>query len=88
MTITSLLKTPSNSFFKTRILPPIAGLYTYIFKPTCANSGCHDGTFRSGFRRWKVPTNTLVFRESIKKDGKYLYRVKPYSLDSSAILAP
>ncbi|HQX44383.1 MAG: hypothetical protein IPP06_05985 [Saprospiraceae bacterium] len=65
----------------------IAGLYTYIFKPTCANSGCHDGTFDPDFRTLESSYNTLVFRESIKKDGKYLYRVKPYSLDSSAILA-
>jgi|JI10StandDraft_1071094.scaffolds.fasta_scaffold16305_4 hypothetical protein len=65
----------------------IAGLYTYIFKPTCANSGCHDGTFDPDFRTLESSYNTLVFRESIKKDGKYLFRVKPYSLDSSGILA-
>ena len=28
----------------------IAGLYQNIFGPTCANSGCHDGTFEPDFR--------------------------------------
>jgi len=65
----------------------IAGLYSYIFKPTCANSGCHDGTFDPDFRTLESSYNTLVNRESIKKDGKYYFRVKPYSLDSSGILA-
>ncbi|MBK8242866.1 MAG: hypothetical protein IPK88_05530 [Saprospiraceae bacterium] len=57
----------------------IAGLYHYIFKPTCANAGCHDGTFDPDFRTLESSYNTLVFREAIKQDGKYLVRVKPYS---------
>jgi hypothetical protein len=65
----------------------IAGLYTYIFKPTCANSGCHDGTSILISERWKVPTIRWYFVNPSKKDGKYLFRVKPYSLDSSGILA-
>ena len=28
----------------------IAGLHQLIFAPTCANSGCHDGTFEPDFR--------------------------------------
>lgn len=65
----------------------IAGLYHYIFKPTCANAGCHDGTFDPDFRTLESSYNTLVFREAIKQDGKYLVRVKPYSPDESVLLA-
>ncbi|NOT36698.1 MAG: hypothetical protein HOP11_04920 [Saprospiraceae bacterium] len=65
----------------------IAGLYTYIFKPTCANAGCHDGTFDPDFRTLESSYNTLVYREAIKQDGKYFVRVKPYSPDESVILA-
>jgi hypothetical protein len=39
----------------------IAGLYTYIFKPTCANVGCHDGTFEPDFRTLESAYNSLVF---------------------------
>ena len=28
----------------------IVGLHQNIFKPTCANAGCHDGTFEPDFR--------------------------------------
>ncbi|MBK9271269.1 MAG: hypothetical protein IPM48_06700 [Saprospiraceae bacterium] len=65
----------------------IAGLYTYIFKPTCANSGCHDGTFDPDFRTLESSYNSLVFRQSIKSDGIYTYRVKPFLPDSSGIMA-
>ncbi|MBK9629635.1 MAG: hypothetical protein IPO62_00975 [Saprospiraceae bacterium] len=65
----------------------IAGLYTYIFKLTCANSGCHDGTFDPDFRTLESSYNSLVYRETIKSDGIYSYRVKPYFADSSAIMA-
>lgn len=65
----------------------IAGLYQYIFKPTCANAGCHDGTFNPDFRTIESSYNTLVFRKAIKQDGKYFIRVKPFAPEESVILA-
>ncbi len=65
----------------------IAGLYHYIFKPTCANAGCHDGTFDPDFRNLESSYNTLVFKKAIKQDGKYFVRVKPFSVDESVIIA-
>lgn len=65
----------------------IAGLFQYIFKPTCANAGCHDGTFDPDFRTLESSYNTLVFRDAIKQDGKYFIRVKPFSPNESVLLA-
>ncbi len=65
----------------------IAGLYTYIFKPTCANVGCHDGTFEPDFRTMESSYNSLVYRKPIKDDGGYQYRVHPYQPDLSVIMA-
>jgi hypothetical protein len=46
----------------------IAGLHKYIFKPTCANSGCHDGNFEPDFRTIESSYNTLVNQAIIKND--------------------
>ena len=56
-----------------------AGLHQNIFAPTCANSGCHDGTFEPDFRTPESTYNTLVMRPVIKNDpaGTYTYRVVP-----------
>jgi hypothetical protein len=35
-------------------------LQARIFTPTCANSGCHDGTFEPDFRTMASSYNTLV----------------------------
>lgn len=63
------------------------GLHQNIFKPTCANSGCHDGTFEPDFRTIESSYNTLVFHDIIKNNpaGTYEYRVKPGSLSESII---
>ncbi len=63
------------------------GLHQNIFKPTCANSGCHDGTFEPDFRTIESSYNTLVFHDIIKNNpsGSYQYRVKPGSLSESII---
>ncbi|MGB1317595.1 MAG: hypothetical protein ACPG5W_05290, partial [Flavobacteriales bacterium] len=55
------------------------GLHQNIFKPTCANSGCHDGTFEPDFRTIESSYNTLVFHDVVKNNpaGTYEYRVKP-----------
>lgn len=40
----------------------IAGLHKNIFKPTCANSGCHDGNFEPDFRTIESSYNSLINR--------------------------
>ncbi|MFT6028126.1 MAG: hypothetical protein ACI8P5_002409, partial [Bacteroidia bacterium] len=61
------------------------GLHQNIFKPTCANSGCHDGTFEPDFRTIESSYNTLVYHNIVKNNpaGTYQYRVKPESLSES-----
>ena len=36
----------------------IAGIHANVFRPTCANSGCHDGTFEPDFRTIESSYNT------------------------------
>ena len=64
----------------------IAGLYQNIFKPTCANVGCHDGTFEPDFRTIESSYHSMVYRLPIKNDGSLTYRVDPGNPNSSAIL--
>src|SRR5690349_21194145 len=63
------------------------GLHAYIFKPTCANSGCHDGTFEPDFRNIFSAYNTLVYHPIVKNDpgNNYQYRVLPGNPDKSII---
>jgi hypothetical protein len=65
----------------------IAGIYQNILKPTCANSGCHDGTFEPDYRTLGSAYNTLVYQAPIKNDGNYSYRVEPYNAQGSVIMA-
>lgn len=65
----------------------IAGLYVNIFKPTCANVGCHDGSFEPDFRTLESSYNTLVYQSPIKNDGNFEYRVHPGNADQSVIMA-
>jgi hypothetical protein len=65
----------------------IAGIYANIFKPTCANVGCHDGTFEPDFRTLESAYNTLIYQIPIKNDGNYTYRVHPGDPSKSAIMA-
>ena len=46
----------------------IAALHKDIFKPTCANSGCHDGNFEPDFRTIESSYNTLVNQPIVKND--------------------
>ncbi|MCB9244920.1 MAG: hypothetical protein H6606_00690 [Flavobacteriales bacterium] len=46
----------------------IQGLHKLIFKPTCANSGCHDGLFEPDFRTIESSYNSLVNQPIIKND--------------------
>lgn len=72
-------------------LPPdpnsIQGIYTNIFSPVCANSGCHDGTFEPDFRSIESSYSTLVQRTVIKKDtgNKWAFRVMPGNADLSML---
>lgn len=65
----------------------IVGLQYNIFTPTCANSGCHDGTFEPDFRSIESSYNTLVNHPIIKNNpnGDYLLRVKPGDADNSIL---
>ncbi|MBC8046828.1 MAG: hypothetical protein H7Y00_08535 [Fimbriimonadaceae bacterium] len=55
------------------------GLHTFIFKPTCAVLGCHDGSFEPDFRTVQSAYNTLVYHPVSKNDADetYTYRVVP-----------
>ncbi len=65
-----------------------AGLYQQIFEPTCANSGCHDGTFEPDFRSISSSYNTLVFHPVIKNDtaNSLEFRVQPGSAGQSVLM--
>src|SRR6056297_2581 len=65
----------------------IAGIYYNVFQPTCANVGCHDGTFEPDFRTLESAYNTLVYEVPIKNDGSYTDRVVPGSVETSVIMA-
>jgi hypothetical protein len=58
-----------------------AWLHGKIFKPTCANSGCHDGTFEPEFRSIGSAYNSLVNHPVISnnQDTSFVYRVVPYN---------
>jgi hypothetical protein len=74
----------------TRLDPAsIAGLHANIFSKTCANSGCHDGSFEPDFRTIESSYNTLVWQPVIKNDPqrRYEYRVKPSDPEMSVLMA-
>jgi hypothetical protein len=98
--VSSCKKDEENPFDNPDNLPPedttniadvdptsFVGLHQNIFKPTCANSGCHDGTFEPDFRTIESAYNTLVHHPVVKNNpaGTYEYRVKPGSLSESII---
>ena len=61
------------------------GLHKYIFAPTCAVSGCHDGSFAPDFRTVQSAYNTLVNHEVLKNtpDGRFEFRVVPGDVEES-----
>ena len=63
------------------------GLHKNIFFPTCANSGCHDGTFEPDFRTVESAYNSLVYHPIIKNNnaGTYVYRVVPVDASNSIL---
>lgn len=56
-----------------------AWLHHKIFKPTCANSGCHDGSFEPHFSSISSSYATLVNHPVISNDANFSfdYRVTP-----------
>lgn len=67
----------------------IEGLHQNIFRPTCANSGCHDGTFEPDFRTVESTYNTLVNHPVIKNDpqNSFEFRVVPNNVAASQLVA-
>jgi hypothetical protein len=91
---------PENPFDDPKNKPPVntgptdplslanfAGLHRQIFKPTCSNSGCHDGTFEPDFRTIESAYNTMVYQPIIKNNpaGNFLYRVLPGNAINSVL---
>ncbi|HEY1045665.1 MAG TPA: hypothetical protein VGF79_04450 [Bacteroidia bacterium] len=67
----------------------IQGLHKNIFKPTCSNSGCHDGNFEPDFRSVESSYNSLVGRLSTNTDPnnpQFSKRVVAGSAATSMIL--
>lgn len=67
----------------------IQGLHKNIFKPTCANSGCHDGNFEPDFRNVESTYNSLINRYTTNTDPQnpqYTKRVVPGDAAKSMIL--
>ncbi len=64
-------------------------LHAFIFKPTCANSGCHDGNFDPDFRTIYSSYNTMVLQTVIQNDPQmtYTYRVEPGNAEKSLLHA-
>jgi len=62
----------------------LAGLHANIFIKTCANSGCHDGTFEPDFRTVESSYNTLVNHPIIKNDPQNSFEVRVLPGDAAA----
>ena len=67
----------------------LPGLQDRVFQPTCANAGCHDGTFEPDFRTLGSTHATLVNQPVIKNDslGSFGFRVVPGDTAASQLLA-
>ena len=66
-----------------------ASIYSNIFLPYCANSGCHDGSFEPDFRSIESSYNTLVYHPVTKNNdlNTFQYRVKPGFVTESVLYA-
>ena len=83
------LKPPVDSTAWANLDPnSFAGIHYYIFRPTCANSGCHDGNFEPDFRTVESAYNTLVYHPVVKNNvsGTFEYRVKPMDDNLSVLI--
>lgn len=86
----SKIKPPNNNNNNDTIPDPasIQGLHRNLFSPTCANSGCHDGTFEPDFRTVQSTFASLVNQKPIKNDqaGTFNARVVPGDADGSILI--
>lgn len=76
---TALLALPDTS---------LAWLHERVFLPTCANSGCHDGTFEPDYRTVSSTYHTLVNHPAVKTDPSATpatIRVIPYQPANSML---
>ncbi|MDG1099474.1 MAG: hypothetical protein P8O20_08830 [Bacteroidia bacterium] len=66
----------------------LEGIHRNVFIKTCANSGCHDGTFEPDFRTAESSFNTLINQAPIKPDPlqTFEYRVVPGNADASMLI--
>lgn len=67
----------------------IQGLHKNIFKPTCSNSGCHDGNFEPDFRTVESSYNSLINRLTTNTDpnnAQFSKRVVPSDAAKSMLL--
>jgi hypothetical protein len=84
------LKAPEDT---NQVIPLDSGsfqyLYARVFKPTCSNSGCHDGNFEPDFRTVYSSYNSMVNHLGISNDANnsYTYRVEPGNSSSSLLWA-
>lgn len=64
-----------------------AWLHAKVFAPTCANSGCHDGSFEPHFSTVSASYNTLVNHPVIANDESFSfeYRVVPGNVSASML---
>ena len=66
----------------------IQGIHANVFKPTCANSGCHDGNFEPDYRTIESSYNTMVGQPIIKNDemNPLTARVTPGNAETSMLI--
>ncbi len=67
----------------------IEGLHKNVFKPTCSNSGCHDGNFEPDFRTIESSYNSLINRLSTNTDpgnAQFSKRVVPGDANVSMLV--
>lgn len=67
----------------------IEGLHKNVFKPTCSNSGCHDGNFEPDFRSVESSYNSLINRLTTNYDPnnpQFGVRVVPGDASNSMLL--
>jgi len=102
LSLFSCQKEKINPYDNPDLLPPIEdsisyfsdptnfiSIYNDIFLTTCANAGCHDGSFDPDFRTIESSYNTLVYHPVIKNNpnGSYQYRVKAGTPSESVLYA-
>ena len=83
------LRPPVDTSSQETLIDPtsLTGLHKNIFKPTCANSGCHDGTFEPDFRTIESTYNTMVNKTAISpySEQGITVRVVPNNVGKSML---